>query len=109
MITWMEAARESVLIAAEIAAVKAGTATWTPPPLFQATYTPPLNSMQAMPWLFKIWPGSEQLLSKVLPTNRLLPKGVQGRVGARDENDGDGGLNDDEENVTKVIFGLGTE
>lgn len=73
------------------------------------TYTPPLNSMQAMPWLFKIWPGSEQLLSKVLPTNRLLPKGVQGRVGARDENDGDGGLNDDEENVTKVIFGLGTE
>ena len=104
MITWMEAARESVLIAAEIA-VQSRRERQLGPRLSTIEF----NASHAMAWLFKIWPGPEQLLSKV-PTNRLLPKGVQGRAGARDsenESDSDGVLNDDEENVTKVIFGLG--
>ena len=98
MITWMEAARESVLIAAEIAAVKQARRGWRTS----------VNSMgeQAMAFQKSAWSGHGFL--KYQPTGCCtFQKEYMHTAGARDENDysDDVGfvLNDDDNDVTKVI------
>ena len=99
MITWMEAARESVLIAAEIAAVKLAR---------KRGWRTSVNSMgkQAMAFQKSAWSGHGFL--KYQPTGCCtFQKEYMHTAGARDENDysDDVGfvLNDDDNDVTKVI------